>query len=248
MRIWVCDMREIGIGDCFGEILQLFGAKKREEILRFKQEEGRHTALVREVMLSGIFADIFPDRRICIGKSEHGKPFVCGMRQRDGTVCGEEEYRDFSFSISHSGALVILACGFAPLGVDVEVTGRVQEPLKLIRFFSLKEQRWILDAPDPEREFYRVWTFREAFSKEEGVGLPLFEREKVDIDYERREVCFHGRRFLFYEYSVTAKQPQHSHDEYQITLCAGEKAPAPEICFADRKIFDRWRASVSESD
>ena len=37
MRIWVCDMREIGIGDCFGEILQLFGAKKREEILRFKQ-------------------------------------------------------------------------------------------------------------------------------------------------------------------------------------------------------------------
>lgn len=215
MRLSVCDMRKINIERDYHRVLPLLSEEKRKEILRYRQEEGRYRALVREVMVSWALEESFPGNRILIGKNEYGKPFIAGMRHPDGTLCDRKEYGDFDFNLSHSGALVALVYGKRRSGIDVERLNRVSDYGKLLRFFSEKEQRQILTSPDPEREFYRVWTFREAFSKEEGIGLSLFEREPVDIDFKKNEVCFHGRWYHFTEYEYPG---------YQISLCM-EHAP-----------------------
>ena len=53
------------------------------------------------------------------------------------------------------------------------------------------------NADDPLRCFYRIWTVREAFSKEEGIGLSLFENEQPEIGYNSGTVNYRGKTLYF---------------------------------------------------
>ena len=130
-------------------------------------------------------------------------------------------YDDYHFNISHSGSMVVMGIGKSPLGVDIEHIGRVKNYKRLAeRFFYEAERHRIQAADDPEREFYRIWTFREAFSKLVGVGITLYEREEIDIDYEKDSVSYDGRRYVFYEYK---------HSGYCFTLCVEPDEMRPDI-------------------
>jgi 4'-phosphopantetheinyl transferase len=97
------------------------------------------------------------------GHPAHGRPFVVG---RD----------DLSFSVSHSGAvgLVAVVRGGATVGVDVEqlrprhrlarLAARTLGPAQLARFRA---------APEPDRLalFLGAWTAKEAYLKATGVGI-----------------------------------------------------------------------------
>ncbi len=93
---------------------------------------------------------------------ERGKPSVAGA---DGV----------EFNLSHSGGLALFA--FArenPVGIDVELAGRVGDPLAVAeREFGQAEAERLraLAAGELEPEFLRLWVRHEAALKCRGEGL-----------------------------------------------------------------------------
>ena len=83
---------------------------------------------------------------------------------------------ELHFSLSHSGSFAACALSDFPVGIDLELWGRMRDPV-LRRSFSLEEQNLVLTSPDPGRLFTRLWTGKESCVKATGQGIlsPLRE-------------------------------------------------------------------------
>lgn len=234
ISLYICDLRQIGIAEDYQDILNRLDRKASRGILRYLKEEDRHRALVREVMLSFILRIVFGENKAAIEKNRYGKPTVRLLQNRNGCAAPGLSVQDFDFSISHSGSLVAIAFGKGAMGLDVELIGSAGDFCELLRFFTEEEQDRIRKACDRESEFYRVWTFREAFSKKEGVGLTIFEQQDpIHIDYDKNEVYFRGNTAYFSE---------HRHDGHQVALCTENICAIPKVLMVDRK---KWKEMIS---
>ncbi len=101
------------------------------------------------------------------------------------------------------------------MGVDVEEIRDIDVSV-FHRFLSGNEKSLIASGADPLLAFYTVWTVREAFAKETGRGLSLFEEEGYRIDYDEEHIFFHGKVLMFRTFHM---------DGHVISLCA-EAIPA----------------------
>lgn len=226
INLYICDLRQIGIAEDYQDILNSLDGKAAGRILRYVKEDDRHRALAREVMLSFILRTVFGKSEVAIEKNSYGKPRVRLLHNKNGCAGPAVSVQEFDFSISHAGSLVAIAFGKGAIGLDVELIGSAGDYCDLLRFFIKEEQDRIRKACDQEKEFYRIWTFREAFSKKEGVGLTIFEQpEPIHIDYDKNEVCFRGKKAVFFEYGYAG---------HQIALCTENIDTTPEIFMIGR--------------
>ena len=89
--------------------------------------------------------------------NEHGKPYAPGS--------------GIQFSVSHSGACAAIVTDSAEIGLDVEKL-RTGDYMKIARrFYHPGELQFVESADDPARAFTRVWTRKEAYLKQLGVGI-----------------------------------------------------------------------------
>jgi 4'-phosphopantetheinyl transferase len=104
--------------------------------------------------------------RTCGGR-DHGRPAV-------------RDRADLHVSLSHSPGLVAAAAGWAPVGVDVELTrGRTFDDGLLGHALAPAEQAQVRAASDPGAAFLRHWMRKEALIK---VGLTtLGTMAEVDL-------------------------------------------------------------------
>jgi 4'-phosphopantetheinyl transferase len=159
LHVWRAELDEIGwIGDA------ALSKEERERAARFSSQRsrerwGRGRAVLRHLL--GDYLGRGPGA-IELESGERGKLSVVG---REG----------LEFNLTHSGGLALFA--FArenPVGVDVELAGRVRDPLGVAeREFGEAEAERLraLDASDLEREFLRLWVRHEAALKCRGEGL-----------------------------------------------------------------------------
>ena len=104
---------------------------------------------------------------------EYGKPELAG--------------RQLAFNLSHTeDSLLLAVSNLQTVGVDVE-TVKPRKSLREIarRCFSAREfAHWQrLPPAEQTRQFFRLWTIKEAFVKAVGRGIALgLERCEVDID------------------------------------------------------------------
>lgn len=237
MKIILCDKKALDAKKSYGEITGLLDEDSRAGIERYKFEEGRLTALVRELALRYVFYKTFGEGEITISKNEFGKPFVLRAGKEGRGICQKDE-GGFEFNISHAGDLVCIIYGQERAGIDVEKDSRVKDTDLLNRFLYEHERARVEAAEDKQKEFCRIWTFREALCKEEGLGLSLFEREGEDkeelirIDYEKNMVDLKGRRLFFYEYPCPG---------YHLTCCLGKKDKRPELIWTDMQMWEEMK-------
>ena len=83
--------------------------------------------------------------------AENGKPFL-------------KNYSDLHFNISHCRTHIALALSHSPVGIDVESLRRVS-PSLIKRVCSDEELHIISQSSDPDMEFLRLWTRKEAYLK-----------------------------------------------------------------------------------
>ncbi len=106
---------------------------------------------------------------ICLTRDEHGRPYGRSAM---------EECIPFDFNLSHSDAHVACALltGGGRVGVDAEELVTPKRALPLIDRFCTEGEKKDLEAlTDVEKAeaFTRMWTIREALSKQDGRGMPL---------------------------------------------------------------------------
>ncbi|MBV9093179.1 MAG: 4'-phosphopantetheinyl transferase superfamily protein [Streptosporangiaceae bacterium] len=147
---------------------------ERRRWAAYRREEDRERFLagcaLAKIALAGYSgrrpADVRFDRTCGHCGQPHGKPLLAGA--------------DLHHSVAHSGDVVVVAVGRAPVGVDVEqLDGRPRplgggDPGALARLVLAASERAALAAADPssrERQFLVAWTRKEAVTKAAGDGL-----------------------------------------------------------------------------
>ncbi|QLE79415.1 4'-phosphopantetheinyl transferase superfamily protein [Francisella sp. Scap27] len=106
-----------------------------------------------------IFAEYFNLSRLKFSTNHSNKPYL-------------ENYSDKHFSISHSGNKIIMAVSSVDIGVDTEII----QPRKNIfsvakRYFSEYETDVLGGSKNIEKEFYKLWTLKEAEVKRNSIGI-----------------------------------------------------------------------------
>ena len=93
----------------------------------------------------------------CI-KPESGKPYF-------------EHRADIHFSLSHNDSYAVCAISDASVGCDIESTSRKPAKILFDKVVTPLERDVLSKSDDPDREFMRLWTMKEAKLKKDGTGL-----------------------------------------------------------------------------
>lgn len=133
------------------EYARLLSQERQEKIDRYRFESDKLLSLAAGLLIR----DATGDSRLTL--NEHGKPCAA-----DGSV---------HFSVSHSGKCAAIAVDSAEVGLDVEkLPDRDFLPIAR-RFYHPEELRFVEQAEDQARAFTRIWTRKEAYLKQLGIGI-----------------------------------------------------------------------------
>jgi len=89
--------------------------------------------------------------------TDRGKPYAVGS--------------DKHFSVSHSGDCAAIAVDDSEIGVDVERLPQKDHTKLAERFFHPNERAYVMQSKDQARAFARIWTRKEAYLKQIGIGV-----------------------------------------------------------------------------
>lgn len=138
--------------------LSLLSAQRREQVLKFKYEQGRRTCAAAYLLLcEGLRKEYGIEEPPVFEYGEHGKPRIVG-------------HADIHFNLSHCREAALCVVSDRPVGVDVESIRSFKESLVNYTMSDAEITR-IHAAERPEVEFIRLWTMKEAVLKLAGTGI-----------------------------------------------------------------------------
>jgi 4'-phosphopantetheinyl transferase len=152
-------------GSAFDRLDSVLSEHERDRARRFRFEHLQQQFTIAHGavrVLLGRYLSAAPDR-LRFGEGSHGKPEL------------SEPSTAIRFNLSHSNDLAVLAvAGDRDVGVDIEAMRPVPEMDEIAeRYFSHQEAIDLMQTAGDarERNFFRIWTRKEAFIKAIGEGL-----------------------------------------------------------------------------
>ena len=138
--------------------LPLLSEQRREQVLKFKFEQGRKTCAAAYLLLcEGLQKEYGLTEKPVFEYGEHGKPSIVG-------------HPDIYFNMSHCKEAAICVLSDKPVGVDIESIRRYSE--SLARYTMNDEEMALIEkAERRDVEFIRLWTLKEAVLKHSGEGI-----------------------------------------------------------------------------
>lgn len=88
-----------------------------------------------------------------------------------------KENRELCFNISHSGNYAACAISGIPCGLDIQEERTFRSGRLLEKTMTEEERERILKAPEPGREFSRLWAYKESCLKLTGEGITRSMKE-----------------------------------------------------------------------
>jgi len=134
---------------------------QQRKIDGFKFDKDKNLSLGSELLLKYVMINEGLDyNSLTIKKGRHNKPYV--------------DVKDFYFNVSHSGKYALIAISNKEVGCDIEEIEKADINV-VKRFFHENEYYKLLTLLQEERNdvFYRLWTMKEAYRKNKGVGLQM---------------------------------------------------------------------------
>lgn len=216
MKIRLLNVEEPGVFPRYEKYLEMVSRERRERVERIKSPEGKSISLLAEVLMRKEIGKSLgiDEKDIKFSYGEQGKPYV-------------ESERGYNFSVSHTENIIVFTDSAVPVGIDIEKIRKAR--LKVAeRFFTGEESERIFklcegeicggekkidnekgkaaedenpsgDAAD--REFYRIWTMKEAYVKMNGQGLS-FPFNSFNVDSEEPDVFFYNTTWKGYSISL----------------------------------------------
>lgn len=138
--------------------LPLLSDQRREEALRYTFELGRKLNAAAYLLLrQGLKEEYGINEAPEFEFGEKGKPFLSG-------------YGNLHFNLSHCRTAAVCALSRQPVGIDVEQIRPIRE--SLVRYTMNDEEiSRIIYAENPDLEFVKLWTKKEAVLKLRGTGI-----------------------------------------------------------------------------
>lgn len=149
-------------------LLHMVSGQRQERALKYAHLYGQYACLKSYEMLLELMEKqgIEATQPVEFGFNEHGKPFLRGMKE-------------VFFNISHCKNAIAVALGNGPVGVDVERF--VTPTLSLLkRTMNEGEICAVQHSSQPDKEFARLWTRKEAVFKMLGTGIKDNIRSVLD--------------------------------------------------------------------
>ena len=168
--------------------------KEKKKAVRFRREIDRQSYIAGRGMLRVLIGEclgLFPSE-IDILEERFGKPYLNG-------------YRDtFQFNLSNSGKYVAIAIhpGDQQLGIDLEEVNKQFEYWEVAAHYFTSSE---CDTVYSHKDFYKIWTKKEALLKATGVGL-VDGLNKLDFSkevnfletFDERLQLFKNRKYTLY--------------------------------------------------
>ena len=197
-------------------VFDTFGGAQRDRI------DGMSSLSSRMLSLGGLLAL----GRLCTALSDFEYDLSI-LRDKFGKPRFEDG-RAPAFSIAHAHRLSVAAISDsadALLGVDIERIDTKRDIDRIAeKFFSEGEKQRLYSSPDKLREFYSVWTAKEAMMKQGGEGMiSVMSSDSVKAE-EQGERCFWRSAFLF------------EGEEYILTLSTEKSERVELLTLGDIKI------------
>lgn len=150
MRIKYIDLKSVVYADV-EEYAELLPKERQEKIARLRFDKDKLLSLIAGLMIRAEIGDTH------IVLNEHGKPYAQGS--------------DKYFSVSHSGTVVAIAVDTDEVGADVEALPEKCRQKLAERFFHPNELSLVIGSDDKARAFTTIWTRKEAYLKQLGIGI-----------------------------------------------------------------------------
>lgn len=160
-------------------LLPLVSEQRREQALRYTHTFGQYCCLKSYELLQQLLASC----RYPISNSPLGRPIAASPRpiasERRPLNTPSFLYNEHGapyledgpyFSISHCKQGIAVVVSDWPVGIDIEGLRKVDEGL-VRKTMNIVEQAQIAAAANPEQEFIRLWTRKEAYVKMQGTGI-----------------------------------------------------------------------------
>lgn len=167
--------------------------------------------LLRCVLYSNYNEDIYNNG---IEYNIYGKPFI--------------KNKSIFFNISHSEDFIVIAIDTMPIGIDIEKIQKIDISISKF-YFKKEESEFIYSFRENERleRFYEVWTLKESFVKNLGIGL--------QVDLDSFSVCNKGeiKRDLNYgqeTYYLLGCTIKHN---YRLSVCSKKIYDNLKLRFCD---------------
>lgn len=178
-------------------------AEKQERLDRFHFRADMLRTLYGEVLMRYVMCKRIgvQNHDLQIEKNEYGKPYL--------------KNHNLQYNISHSGNMVICAISNNEVGVDIEEIKDMDIEI-VKRCYSEKEAAYIIEQQGNVqlREFYRIWTLKEAYVKYLGVGI-----HKSFDSFSFDEKVVSGSEFRFQENGKTVYFKQYDLNGYMCSVC-----------------------------
>ncbi len=131
----------------------------------------------------------------------------------------------------------MLAFDEFPVGVDVEHVK--DKDWRIFHRYLTDDEMSMIENSDRSAEcFFEVWTIREAFAKEEGLGLKILDKDFL-VDYDRREIDYDGRRLYFKSFDYKTE------DKYKITVCSEHEVSDATLHILSYEEWSEIRSSLA---
>lgn len=129
----------------------LLPTERQDKIKRLRFDKDKLLSLIAGLMIRAEIGDT------PLVLNEHGKPYAQGS--------------DKYFSVSHSGEIVAITVDTDEIGVDVEALPEKCQQKLAERFYHPHELKYVIEADDKSRAFTTIWTRKEAYLKQLGIGI-----------------------------------------------------------------------------
>ncbi len=164
-----------------------FSEEKQKEFFTFldKEKKGEYLSAANEnrkksILLSQGFAKEKIAEDYCLDK----KDIVFSVTPFGKPYC--KSHGEIYFSLSHSGDFLALAISDKDVGIDIEKIRGAKENL-VNRVCCKNEKDRIFSSDNPDVEFTKIWTRKEAYLKALGTGI---DRELSSIDTTDEKLKF----------------------------------------------------------
>ena len=143
--------------------------ERKERCLRYRNKSDKAACILAYMLLSKMLLEQYNiDTVPNFTYNEHSKPYL-------------KDTDNLFFSISHTKNAVAVVVTDFEIGLDIETIREVNENI-IDKVCTEKEKIFLADSCDRVRDFYRLWTMKESYTK--AYGRTVADVLKKDLEFK----------------------------------------------------------------